>query len=748
MQVRALFTLPLLVLYLNAAGVAQHSDSEGRHAVSEELVEEAFETVLRSTEAARITLAAIPRAGFDREALLAEVGTQPAALFEYVRDKTRWVPYRGALRGPRGTQMEGLGNALDRALLLADLLEGAGHRVRLAHGSIPPERAESLWAELAARADRDLQRPATRVAPISSAARRRAAAALGYDDAAMARADRTANLSAQEQREDAMGRIFPQVTHLAALVEGPAGEAADRRRARDLELLHDHWWVQLESGGEWLDLDPASPAHAPGDALAVADETFTAESLPEDLEHRLRVELKVERLPRSMLGEVVYLEIAPIGRSSGGPADRSTGDVLSEQDEWLPVFTIGERTVVQSSFRLTGEVVTTPVLDTGLRKVDRISSMFDSMGTTGSDSILSRVWIDYTILAPGHQRSIERVVYDLLDLDQRATGKAPSAPELGQQERVQRAFTLLHRAKILPLVSRLSPEWVSKRMLENALSNRLPSLAIAQALGKKDPDGIRKGLGAWQHAPVTLYNLALARDAWSLGGRSLFLEGINVLTSHAQLRLGEEGETRLQLATDIVANRVAPRPFAPGDVWRARLAQGVVDTNAEALALTGAGSPVRNNAAEDLRIDLAQGVEWAVFREPRGAEWEAAEWSSADRERIASELDAGNLVVAPRRPGERGLTYWRIDPQTGSTLGLDSRGWGSADKEYLIALRNLPLRVQIWIMENRVHLTWICMACAAGRRLLTMAIPGIPFEALAMPCMALCISAGLGGGWI
>src|SRR5208282_5744340 len=60
----------------------------------------------------------IPRDTFDMQAVIDKVGKDPQKLFEWVRDNTYFVPYRGLLRGDRGVLMDRLGNSLDRAMLL------------------------------------------------------------------------------------------------------------------------------------------------------------------------------------------------------------------------------------------------------------------------------------------------------------------------------------------------------------------------------------------------------------------------------------------------------------------------------------------------------------------------------------------------------------------------------------------------------------------------------------------------------
>jgi hypothetical protein len=89
-----------------------------------------------------------PRDRFDVQWVVNHVGADPVKLFEWVRDQTAWVPYRGVLRGEAGVLMDRLGNSLDRALLLAALLKASGQPVRLAHGTIAAAETPALLSKI------------------------------------------------------------------------------------------------------------------------------------------------------------------------------------------------------------------------------------------------------------------------------------------------------------------------------------------------------------------------------------------------------------------------------------------------------------------------------------------------------------------------------------------------------------------------------------------------------------------------
>ncbi len=124
--------------------------------VTSEEIETIAEQVERGLEALAEEAQQIPRDSFDLQAIIVQVGKDPGDLFEWVRDHTYWVPYRGSLRGPLGVLMDRTGNSLDRSLLLAELLRLAGGEARLAHAQLDEFLGGRLLSQLRVVPDQPL----------------------------------------------------------------------------------------------------------------------------------------------------------------------------------------------------------------------------------------------------------------------------------------------------------------------------------------------------------------------------------------------------------------------------------------------------------------------------------------------------------------------------------------------------------------------------------------------------------------
>ena len=378
-----------------------------------------------------------PRESFDPQAVIEQVGRDPAKLSAWVQENTDLLPYRGALRGPRGVMMDRGGNSLDRSLLLAELIASAGFEVRLANATLSPEQAAALAGTVApTRAHHPQSRSNGNAKPDTTKFRER------------------------------VGRHAGDL--LAALGQAPASAGP----ATFATALSDHWWVQRGNGngngnGAWVDVDPCGVAPLPAPARTIP---FKARDGMLPLEskdcHEVTLRLVVEAFLDGQLKtqpvlqqtvrpiEVIdqplrlthYADAEPINEGlffEGG--DKAAAEIrraMIEQKLFLPVLYLGTNALTDASFDTAGNVDKNPKLDNAGKMAGGISSAMGGAfgGLTGGSAkkdaadVLTAEWIEYEIRVPGEQpQTIRRMVFDLIGPVARTAGVTTEASRVGRR---------------------------------------------------------------------------------------------------------------------------------------------------------------------------------------------------------------------------------------------------------------------------------------------------------------------------
>jgi hypothetical protein len=635
-----------------------------------------------------------PRDRWDPEYVVAQIGRDPAALFRWVQQNTNWIPYRGLLRGATGVLMDREGNSLDRSVLLGTLLTRAGQTVRLAHGDLGHSQAAELLPSLvAAQLTPAISERAPEAVPSSDV--QTIAAKYHLDGPAV---ERTlgAQQAALERLVDTLNRrVTDQTSRLLAALKRP-DSATDWRQRYDsaLAALQDHWWVQRQEGAGWVDLDLLAPIDSTGRALVPARETLAIGDLPDSVFHDVVIRVVAERWTAAGFAEERVLERAVRASESIGqptilqfwPGNWPSNVVLATADRLKSFRTAALQQRRWSVTLLAGGSTTSAtLLDSGTRDhgagpglgglgggIGRGLQRLDPGTDASSRDVLSAVWLEYEIRAPGAPvRPTRRKVFDLIGPAGRGTNAPPS--QLSDTQRLERSLALMMRTEILPLPARFAPEFVGWLTTQSLLANR--RLLHATAAGGLDPGTpVSDSLFSSSAPPVgPLSALALARSTLSPVGDEIYVGHAGLLTRHQGPDLAGEGIAMLD-AVDIVANDVDVALNVP-DGFAARLAQGVFETNAEAVL------PVSSGRIENAGSAYAAAPKaWVVLRPEHREEVTRLRLSDDVRDKIRRELDAGYTVVAPREVGARDgpgyAAWWRIDPATGATLGMGDRGWG------------------------------------------------------------------------
>src|SRR6185369_5799217 len=108
---------------------------------------------------------------------------------------------------------------------------------------------------------------------------------------------------------------------------------------------------------------------------------------------------------------------------------------------------------------------------------------------------------------------------------------------------------------------------------------------------------------------------------------------------------GGGGDFSVQHSIDIIENGIGVDPTYGQAAALIRLAQGVADTNAEALALRGVANAA--NTGEAFAAAAEGGAEWATLRPGEEARLADLHLSADVAARIAADLAAGKVVMVP-----------------------------------------------------------------------------------------------------
>ncbi len=470
----------IIVLLFQWSGVlalpAAQREADERQAQKEQTIAK----LERLFDALEVAVKEIPRDTFDPQAIVDKVGEDPVALFEWVRDNTYLVPYRGTLRGPVGVLMDRLGNSLDRALLLHKLLTIAGHEARLARTSLTAEQAEMLLNKA---------RPIPPEGPFSVNTQSaqtldeyiiKQANKFDLDAAELQTIARRLTLQQQYLSEELSQQVADQTEAILELIGEPEYDTSKEDLDKAIKALQDHWWVQYKNSSVWNDADASLPQDKTFNTTLNIITTLQPDEIDKSLQHRVTVRVLIERLeegelweekvfeytlrPSELFGKRIHLKHLPLNWPEDldlfaveNPSERLKEEI-SKEKEWLPVLTIGSEEIAQSSFTNTGEVNNEPgkkddSVGEATRKVwgGFMNSMSgeETQQEKNKDTQLIAEWLEYETRLPGEaSQKNRRNVFNLLKSVE-IKDDTIRAFKMSEAERINRGLALLGELDIL-----------------------------------------------------------------------------------------------------------------------------------------------------------------------------------------------------------------------------------------------------------------------------------------------------------
>jgi hypothetical protein len=599
----------------------------------------------------------------------AKLGKEPQRIFEFVRDKIAYEPYAGCLRGPRGTLLARAGNSVDRATLLASMLEAAGERVRFARGALPEKEAitlvNSTWTQPTAETQ------PSGVAPDSLK-------------------------KALEKLKMSRERDFRSATEQLRNAHFNKPEPIDSDAAALVKIAQTHYWVQHEKGAGWVDLDPSFLDAVPGHAYTTASETF--QKLPEALFHQTKLHLVVEEYPIVLNGTA---EIKPTTREilhyTAKSADLAAVDlVLLHPPEKGKKPAKGIQDGITSATTATGRVkpklltATETLVDGQFEtKVPKssglggMSGMLSGAGTRKAAPVAVAERLEFEFIAPdGAKKTTVREIFDIVGKARRSAGTRLSAEEVS---------TLT-----APIAEDLSGNvydiFFTNGRLDGAnFANLTPG--EPRPSGKTHID-LRRLLRRINLA-FTVMSDQLGRIAWP--ERSI----IRLYPDSPRVSVAEVTGLHNKPAISLDLRRGEVRAIATGshpeDAFSAQLFRGINDGTLERVFVENLTERLREKGKTGPVISTSSVFERAAEEKVPITLWkrDTAETpftiaSDEAKARVEEEHKTGAWLIGPARELKLGsrdrFAWWRINPQSGVTVAVTDEGMHQTGTERVVVI--------------------------------------------------------------
>jgi hypothetical protein len=626
-------------------------------------------------------------------------------------------------------------------------LQLAGNEVRLANGHLSPEKAKEVNQK-----SRSGNLARFRKSPESSLQDQRTVLEELAQEYQLPQADLLKLLAqAQKDRENAARGISEQVKEqtsaLLDIVKDDQKAQPKIPAGQEEEALADHWWVQWEKDGEWVDLDPTLPSMQPGEKIAEPETTCSPEDLEEGLFHTITIraiagQWKEGRLeehtilqhllvPSKVMGKPIVLRQLPVNWPSDkelfaapNPMESFQSAVL-EQTQWKAALEVDGQAVAESYVTAQGDVVDEPAGTASKKPKETggLGGMFGGLAGGGEEegkeekspatkgAHLTAEWLEYEIHSPGQPvQTIRREIFDLLGPSLRKKG-IPAKLEMTKEQQAGRNYKIVGQTEFLPLVCRLSSAYMEALAAENMLLHKELFQKLVEEYRSLSPEDALARVSEMRFLAGELYGLAFKRFEFGASAPDIYLDSPNLFAFHSFFGQDQKGELVGFQGLDIVSNDISVSPAAKEDPFQVQLEQGVLETVLEAREMSDQERVI--NTALIFAEAKAQKINWLLIKNGEDRNWKNVELPADIRARIEEDLSGGYWVIAPVRQvpigGKPESAWWRLNPDTGNLLGLGESGLGQAMSQYAVKVNIvLQLKTAIQIYADIMR----CLATA------------------------------------
>lgn len=264
--------------------------------------------------------------------------------------------------------------------------------------------------------------------------------------------------------------------------------------------------------------------------------------------------------------------------------------------------------------------------------------------------------LEYTIDIPGGEfKTVRREIFDTPG--PRCASRATSPVSALTKRSDWRALVAsMTESDLVILPCWPAATYLADKTAELALANKAVLKELSRdPFGKSPPNSIEMfSKMSGMAAPAYLYSALRSEVRATIG--SVFIDRPQIVAQHGLLTRVGPGELTAKAALDVIENGVGADPFGD-DAFKLRMLQGVADTNAEAIALSGNGE----NVGEAFKLAGAAGT-WTIFRREDRDKLKTVGLPPDLTARLLNDLDAGHAVVAPppNAPEKERIGWWRV----------------------------------------------------------------------------------------
>lgn len=630
---------------------------------------------------------AVDQTRFDPEKWLDKLEYDANEVLKAVSEQIGFQPYPGVLRGVAGTLRARAGNSLDQALLLAYLLKSAGYEARITRGTLDDIEAARLLGTVGVAPPREtLDYLEPSIESQFGVQTGQAAVDIDWKDLALSKRSSTAANALLESLSSAGIKFEPRdIT------------------AQLLAVTRDYFWVQHREGpgDPWQDAHPAFGNRTP--PVKVAAKEYFAESIPEKYQHRFTFSAALNqrhggtisthqlmtpftRPVANLHGVSLNYRNHPNGLSLENLDD--VGKAIATSQFLLPTFN-GVAAPGAMAFDLKGRVIDPMVLGSGgAGYFATLSSAMEQATGVVTDQdeskpvfSLDSMWLEFTFNSPDGSE----VVYRRYILP----------PQNGQE--------IAPKALLWPLITEHTYMVNSGRQPWDYLAARYLAAGISGNTWYKAL--IHKHLYPTQGTPLppdkppqdfALLAQYELMDSDPMGSADLLT--FRAKPSLLGIRRGFRDANTAFIGVDVVANAMLHVKQENGKLMldpNAALRRGVWDTSAETVPARSMNFDViqSSNAVDIIARASKQNIDLKIIRPNQDAALDSLALTPASVLSIRSDLANGYTVIAPARtPQGVAMTgWWRVNVETGETLGMTADGYGQEIVEYLTQVLDIAL---------------------------------------------------------